>query len=104
MNNNNPIVLKTFFAAATLIAAFATGAQAADVAQVHVSYADLNLHTPAGVARLNRRISAAAAQVCGFSPDRDPARQAQFDACKTRAIADAVAAVENSTAQLASLK
>jgi len=104
MNNNTQTILKTFVAAATLIGAFATGARAADAPQVHVSYADLNLSTTAGAARLTSRISAAAEQVCGFAPDRDLARKAQFDSCKARAIADAVAVVKNSSVPLASLK
>lgn len=104
MNTTTRNTLKTLVAAASLITAFATGAQAAEASQVHVSYADLNLHTAAGAAALNRRIKRAAEQVCGFSGDRDLARQAQFKACTARAIADAVASLKNANVQLASTK
>lgn len=104
MNTDTHNTLKTFVAAATLVVAFATGVQAADVTQVHVSYADLNLHTSAGAAVLNHRITVAAEQVCGPSADRELSRRARFDACKTRAIADALAAVKSSEVRLASLK
>lgn len=99
---HNP--LKILVAGATLSAALAGGSYAADAPQVHVNYADINLRTPAGAAVLNRRIAHAAEQVCGFSGDRDLARRAQFNACKTRAVADAVAAVAIANVQLASLK
>ena len=104
MNTNTHTALKTLFAAATLTAAFATGVRAAEVAEVRVTYADLNVHTAAGAAVLNRRIKAAAEHVCGFAGSRDLARQAKFDACTARAIADATASVKAATAQMASLK
>ena len=40
--------------------------RAADVPQVHVKYADLNLNTPAGAATLLQRIRYAADRVCDF--------------------------------------
>jgi UrcA family protein len=97
-------VRNTLLAAAALGAALATGARAADVAQVHVSYADLNVHSPAGAAALDRRIHAAAERVCGVFADRDLARRAQFNACVTGATAAALAAVAAANPQLASAK
>jgi UrcA family protein len=90
MNTNNPIRIA---AAALLFAVLAAGAQAADVPQVHVKYADLNLNTAAGATVLYRRIRGAADQVCGVSSDRDLARVTQAKACAAHAVADAVAAV-----------
>jgi len=103
MNTIARNTLNTLIAATTLIAAFATAAHAA-VPQVHVSYADLNVHSPAGAAVLNHRIAAAAEQVCGDSGDRDPSRRARVDACKIQAVADALATVKAANVQLASLK
>ena len=85
------------FAVATLAAALSTGARAADVAQVHVKYADLDISSPAGAAVLYQRIRFAATQVCGMPDPRELARLANAKACTDKAIADAVAAVENDT-------
>jgi UrcA family protein len=90
MNTNNPIRIAT---AALLFAALAAGAQAADVPQVHVKYADLNLNTAAGANVLYRRIRGAADQVCGVSSTRELARLEQAKTCAAHAVADAVAAV-----------
>jgi UrcA family protein len=79
--------------AAALLAAFATGVQAEDVAQVHVKYADLNVNNPAGAAVLYQRIRAAAEKVCAMPGSRELDRAAQAKACMTKATADAVAAV-----------
>jgi UrcA family protein len=88
-------VLKTVLVAGALIAALSTGANAADVAQVNVSFADLNISTPAGATVLYQRIRVAAAQVCGTTDQRDLARSAHSKPCTDKAIADAVAAVGN---------
>ena len=62
---------KPLFAAAALAAAYVntsaalSPAAAQDADGVAVSYADLNLASPAGRAVLDRRIAAAARQVCG---------------------------------------
>jgi len=82
-------------AAAALIAALTTGVQAADVPQIHVKYADLNINTPAGAAALLQRIRFAADRVCDFGGTRDLSVFAIVRACTTRAIADAVATVNN---------
>jgi UrcA family protein len=81
-------------ATAALIAALCAGAQAADVPQVDVKYADLNVYTTVGAAALYRRIRAAAEQVCTPLAS-DFAHVAQAKACQTRAIAEAVATINN---------
>ncbi len=53
--------------AAAMIAATATPAMAEQGESVVVSYNDLNLTTPAGLAALDRRIDRAAMRVCGIS-------------------------------------
>jgi len=87
-------VFKSVLIAAALMA-LSTGANAADAPQVHVSYADLNISTPAGATVLYQRIRVAAAQVCGATDQRELARSAHSKPCSDKAIADAVAAVGN---------
>ncbi len=96
MNKSSQNTLRAVAAAATLLALTA-GARAADVAQVHVKYADLNISSPAGAAVLYRRIRVAADQVCGEYGGRGLARIARAQACADKAIADAVASVGNDT-------
>ena len=79
--------------ATALVAAFAAGAHAEDVAQVHVKYADLNVNRPAGAAVLLQRIQAAAKKVCTMPGSRELDRAAQAKACTTQATVNAVAAV-----------
>ena len=95
MNTNNPI--RITFAAVALMAALTTGVRAADVLQMHVKYADLNINTPAGAAALYQRIRVAADQVCAFPGTRDLAVFAKVKACTDQAVAHAVAAVNNPT-------
>jgi len=64
----------SLIAAAALCAAAAPAfAQEAvsDIVQRSVSYADLDLSAPAGVAALDHRIDAAVVQVCGRADPRD---------------------------------
>lgn len=97
----NKYTTKTLFQAAVtagaLIVAVSTAARAADVPQVHVKYADLNLSSTAGAAVLYQRIRVAATQVCGTPDQRDLARLQQAKVCTDNAIASAVAAVGNET-------
>lgn len=92
MNINHKKAAWTVVAAA-LVAAFATGAQAEDILQVHVKYADLNVNNPVGAAVLYRRIHAAAEKVCAVPGGREWDRTAQAKACVAKATANAVAAV-----------
>jgi UrcA family protein len=78
------------FVAAALVAGFGAAAQAADLPQVHVNYADLNVNTAAGATILYQRIRHAADQVCPTFIERDLNSET---AAKARAIGEAVAAV-----------
>ena len=95
MNTNNPI--RITFAAVALMAALTTGVRAADVPQVHVKFADLNINTPAGAAALYQRIRVAADQVCAYPGTHDLAVLAKEKACTNQAVAHAVATVNNPT-------
>ena len=79
--------------AATLIAAFAAGVQAAEAGKVHVNFADLNVNGGKGAKVLYQRIRHAADDVCGVTEPRNFAEFAVTKACKDKAIADAVAQV-----------
>jgi len=78
------------FAAATLAAAVTASpvfARPANVEQRIVSYADLDLSSAAGRARLDRRILAAVRDLCGEAPSFDLARRRAARECiaETRA-------------------
>ena len=72
----------------TLAASFAAPATAAP-RSVAVSYADLDLSRPAGVAALDRRLSRAADAVCGPVDARDLRASAAARACRTAALSAA---------------
>ncbi len=78
-----------------LTTAFAAGARAGELPQVHVNYSGLDLNTPSGAATLYQRIRNAADEVCAVSGSRELARIAHERACVDHAIAEAVAAVNN---------
>jgi UrcA family protein len=95
----------------TLTAALlAAPAVAQDAPQMRVSYADLDLTTAAGAARLDRRIEAAADAMCRAGDGRDLVMNMKARACAKAAIASAEAPVREALAaarserQLASLK
>jgi UrcA family protein len=81
--------------ATALIAGFATVGTAADLPQVHVKYADLNVDSAAGATVLYQRIRAAANEVCPTADAHNLESQSAAKACRTHAIAEAVAAVRN---------
>lgn len=54
-----------------------------------VSYADLDLSSSAGRARLERRIDAAVRDVCGEAPSFDLARRKAVEDCRTETRANA---------------
>jgi UrcA family protein len=66
---------------------------AGQVRQTTVSYADLNLLNPEGVARLYGRLLAAAAKVCSADTERELRGQMLREACVDQAIQRAVASV-----------
>ncbi len=88
-------LFQTVLAAGTLMLAVSTAAHAAQIPQVHVKYADLNVSSPAGAAVLYQRIRVAANQVCGTPDQRDLSRLQQAKTCTDKAIANAVTAVGN---------
>ncbi len=63
--------------------------------QALVRYADLDLGTEGGVAKLYQRIARAASRVCPGSESRELQRAKLARACQTEAIERAVAAVGN---------
>ncbi len=96
-SNTTKNLFHTVIVAATVVAALGIGARAAEAAQVHVNYADLNINSPSGAAVLYQRIRVAAREVCETSGERDLTRLARAKACADKAIADAVATVANDT-------
>lgn len=65
------------------------------VREARVSYADLNLSTPAGVQTLQRRIRAAVKAVCGPTPElRELNEMRAEQECRYRALKQATAKVE----------
>lgn len=86
-------MLKTFPALAALAAATAlvvpTVSQAAERTSVRVSYADLNLATPVGLQKLQRRISFAAELVCDTTDPLNLGFARVVADCRSGAIADA---------------
>ncbi len=86
----------TACAAATLTALAPVPASAADIdvvapetVTVRISYADLNLASAAGRARLDRRIAGAARSICGSAFATDLNMSALVSACRADAIASA---------------
>jgi UrcA family protein len=65
-----------------------------DTPQTTVKYADLKVSNPEGAAALYARIQRAARQVCLPLDGRDLSSKAQMSACVHKAIADAVAKVD----------
>jgi UrcA family protein len=88
-------LFQAVLAVGALIVAVSTAAHAAEIPQVHVNYADLNVSSPAGAAVLYQRIRVAATQVCGAPDQRDLIRLVQAKTCTDKAIATAVTAVGN---------
>ena len=67
------------------------GVCAEPVPQVTVSFADLNVSNPQGVATLYRRLQRAAEEVCGSQPQvREFTRRYTWSRCAGKALDDAV--------------
>lgn len=82
---------KSVIAFAALFAASTIAAPAsAEEASIAVSYADLNLSAPAGVATLKHRIEAAAEKVCQKPYSRDLKTVAAWQECVTVARTEAL--------------
>jgi UrcA family protein len=75
-------------ASSTLITA---SAMADPVARksAEVAYGDLDLTSRAGAAALERRVNAAARQVCDFGDERSLMARAEAEACRAEALATA---------------
>jgi UrcA family protein len=76
------------------LAIVCTAAEPTDAPQMTVKYADLTVSNADGAAVLYARIQRAARQVCLPLDGRDPSSKAQMGACVHKAIADAVAKVD----------
>lgn len=98
-------MLKTVAAFAAVVAATAlvapTVGQAQELASATVSYADLQLASPAGQTVLMRRINHAAEDVCEVGISREYGRVHAAELCRVGAVADArpayFAAIESAT-------
>lgn len=92
--------LKNFAAAIcsiALVAGISTPAIGAetDAAQIKVAYADLDLNSEAGRARLQTRVDQAVSAVCGERSGNMPLRERQeINSCRTQAAAKAFASVD----------
>ena len=80
---------------ATGTVALSTPAFAAELDEVSVPVrvGDLDLGTAEGAARLDRRIRAAAREICGHAPAQDLVMQKVVGSCQARVVADAAAEV-----------
>ncbi len=91
--------IKRIIALAAVAGALCSGAAMAD--SVKVQHADLNLSSPADAKILYRRIVSAADLVCpengSASPLLEKREHDKAKACRSAAIADAVASVQNPT-------
>ena len=89
------ILIATFSTAlAWSVAAVCSASDSADAPQEAVKYGDLNVSNPQGAAVLYSRIRAAAGRVCERHDDRDLAAMPLRNSCVRKAIADAVAKVD----------
>ena len=76
--------------AATLTATPSIAQAPASPERVVVSYADLDLSSPAGIATLNRRILSAVQAACGPESDSDPHGKNLVRQCRHRSFDQAV--------------
>jgi UrcA family protein len=77
----------TILTAALVLGASTTAPASAQTTAVRVSYADLDLKSPAGVKTLNRRLAVALSRVCGDLPttsigDTRPVQECRAEAQK----------------------
>ena len=72
---------------------FGTAAQGAEVAQITVSYADLDLSRSAGIVVLHQRIQSAAQRICAAYEGKSLREHATYHSCKADAAKRAVATV-----------
>lgn len=65
-----------------------------DAPAIQVSYAGLDLSSPAGAEILYRRLKGAAEHVCGSVNSRQPSQSARWSVCYNKALSDAVAKLD----------
>ena len=85
--------IKYLLPLAALALAGAASAASRDVNSVVVRFGDLNLNTPAGVARLHQRIHNAAEFVCSPLETRILGLRDAYDECVAEAVSNGVASV-----------
>lgn len=103
MNRTAPLAA-AIAATATLAPAFASAAPAEPVPTRAVSYAHLDLGSPKGQARLDRRIRAAAEAVCPGGDLRVSVRYLEHRQCVREAIARASSQRDRALAQAESAR
>lgn len=81
-------------AALSTAALLAHAATPGDPPKMIVQFADLDLHGPAGVGVLYRRLQHAAAEVCSSFAGRELAQQAMLKHCVADAMSNAVVQVD----------
>ena len=94
----NRLIFSALGLGATLICAMPAAAQ--DEVSVHVSYADLNLSNPTGLAIFARRIENAVVQICGPKGGMDLNRAALVNSCWTQVGAAAQAQMDRVIAEV----
>ena len=94
-SHNSKALIRGTLAVVAISAAFAGAVRADEAPQMLVKYADLNVNSSAGAARLYQRIRLAADRVCELPGERDLAVLAKEKDCARQAIAQAVSAVGN---------
>ena len=82
-------IVTVLAATAVLWAASIAAPAAAEEVSVTVAVDDLNLTSPAGMATLDKRISAAVDKVCSTAVRRDLWGRATWEECKAATLADA---------------
>ena len=93
LNFRRSFALAALGAIATSFTVAAHAEQSTDAPQVIVKYADLAVSTPQGAATLYHRIFGAAISVCRPLDDSSLDSKKVMDACVHKAVADAVAKV-----------
>ena len=103
MNNQNTsgngmrqtLVVLAALSATMLVGVTQAAAPGDNFPRQAVTFKDLSLNSNAGIQVLYKRIQGAANQVCGDVDGRDLVVARAHEACVGRAVADAVAAVNN---------
>jgi UrcA family protein len=95
MNTCHLKSLSVIFAAASILTPIA-GICADPVPQVRVTFADVNLSNPQGIATVYTRLQQAAAKVCGHEPQiRELSQHAAWSKCVDTALDEAVVQVRS---------